>query len=190
MEWKLKKHGQLQPGGGMNDDRQAQSSTYIMLQSLNLQAELRGGGVSQLQGEAQVWELHTATDEEHWVRRSWQVEEEIWDRCTVWGRGVRRETTQKKKPWQACTHVLSGGESVQQQRRRGRQAEDLTTISSMNSKLAPPPPVCPPGPQASWGGSVTVWTSHFPFRHHSNIIPACLLSSSDYQFYHKGRNDA
>lgn len=36
-----------------------------MLQSLNLQAELRGGGVSQLQGEAQVWELHTATDEEH-----------------------------------------------------------------------------------------------------------------------------
>lgn len=40
-------------------------STYIIVQSLSLQAELRGGGVSKLRGEAQVWELHAATEEEH-----------------------------------------------------------------------------------------------------------------------------
>lgn len=40
-------------------------STYIMVQCLSLQAELRGGGVSELRGKAQVWELHAATNEEH-----------------------------------------------------------------------------------------------------------------------------
>lgn len=47
-------------GGGGGGD-----STYIIVQSLSLQAELRGGGVSKLRGEAQVWELHAATKEEH-----------------------------------------------------------------------------------------------------------------------------
>lgn len=42
-----------------------------MVQSLNLQAELRGGGVSQLWREAQVWELHAAAKEEHWGGQSW-----------------------------------------------------------------------------------------------------------------------
>lgn len=40
-------------------------STYIIVQRPGLQVKLRGGGVGQLRGEAQVWELHTATDEEH-----------------------------------------------------------------------------------------------------------------------------
>lgn len=40
-------------------------STYIIVQRLSLQVELRGGGVGELRGEAQVWELHAATDEEH-----------------------------------------------------------------------------------------------------------------------------
>lgn len=44
-----------------------------MVQSLSLQAELRGGGVSKRRGEAQVWELHAATEEEHCAgRRGWK----------------------------------------------------------------------------------------------------------------------
>lgn len=47
--------------------------TYITFQNLSLQVELGGGGVGKLRGEAQVWELHAATEEEHCGgRRGWE----------------------------------------------------------------------------------------------------------------------